>query len=1026
MGRQLFALAGLAAAALTFASGAFAADSATYASTVLDDRPAAYWRLDETSGSTAADSSPNGVAGAYAGGPSLGVPGAVFGSPAAAFDGTRQYVEVAYAPGLNAARFSVEAWVKPSGGAGRWRTVVASRDATGSLAGYVLYAGNDDRWQFFLGRGAASWLVLAGGSVKPGVWTHLVATYDGAVARLYADGAAIAETPFTSFVPNAARPLRIGAGQTESRAAYFFPGAIDEVAVYPTALSLARIREHEAHTGAPAVDSTPPETTIDGGPSATTTETAATFAFSSSEPGSSFSCTLDDGASAACASPVTYFGLAPGPHTFSVRAIDAVGNADPTPATRGWTVGATHSPLSDGAVGDAPVAYWRLDERSGTTAADDSGNGHTGAYVGRPTLGAAGGPVGSDGAVALDGATEYVEVPYSAALNPARRFSIEAWAKVTGGGGTWRAVLTSRDASPDLTGYVLYADNDDHWQLLVGTGAKWLIVPGSAVVLNAWTHLVVTYDTWPGQVRLYVNGALAGVRTTTALLVPNTARPLRIGAGQTESAAKYFFPGSVDEVAVYDHALLPSRVAARYAQGASTHADSTPAPVNPAQRENALTGSTAWMRPPTSTVEGYASQASVAPGGPLELHVSAHGGTRYRVEVYRLGWYAGAGARLVACGPSCDGDRSGLDQPTPAPDPVTGEVRAGWQITEALGVPSDWPSGYYVAQLVATSGPDAGNASNVPFIVRAPATARSTILVVAGVNTWQAYNGWGGKSLYQQSSVGVPAVKVSFDRPYTAGGTPMWRWDYYAATPGPFDWDVQLVRFLEREGYDVSYTTDVDLDADPSQLLGHKLVVVAGHDEYWTKATHDAFDAARGAGVNLAFMGGNTAYWQVRYENDRRTLVEYRSASADPNPVAAEKTVAFAQLGRPQCELLGVTSRASATSRRDYSVVAGALGDPWLAGTGFAAGDTLPNLVGYEWDTVQPGCNVPALTTFFHYDGSPAPADAVRYVWPASGATVFSASSLQFSWGLDDFLGNQPADPRLQQFVRNAITALTR
>lgn len=460
--------------------------------------------------------------------------------------------------------------------------------------------------------------------------------------------------------------------------------------------------------------------------------------------------------------------------------------------------------------------------------------------------------------------------------------------------------------------------------------------------------------------------------------------------------------------------------------GASSSAAGKAA-TNPIQRENALPGSPSWRLPRASAgaIEGYASEVSVLPGARLDLHVSTSPAARYRVEVYRIGWYAGAGARLVACSPSCRGDEPGSPQPVPAFDPSTGYLDAGWPVTDSLTVSGDWTSGYYLAELVLTTGADSGRGSWVPFVVREPPARASDILVQAPVNTWQAYNDWGGRSLYFDYD-GLGDNHVSFDRPYdertmkTADGPATDNANLPQVSEFP------LVRFLERGGYDVSYTTDVDTDAAPQSLLRHRLVIVNGHDEYWTKGIRDAFERARDLGTNLAFVGANIGFWQMRYEDGRRTVVEYRNAGPDPEQDPALKTVEFRELGRPECGLLGVQGIVEPGNQsigiRDLAVNAAALTDPWFAHTGFTGTETLPRLVGYEWDRIEPGCAPPGLRDLFHVDGTP-PYDGVRYTAP-SGARVFSAGTLRFSWGLDP--GGPSASPPLQQFMRNALDDLTR
>ena len=156
-----------------------------------------------------------------------------------------------------------------------------------------------------------------------------------------------------------------------------------------------------------------------------------------------------------------------------------------------------------------------------------------------------------------------MNVPYLAALNPTA-FTVEAWAYPTGGQGTFRSIVTSRDYAPGAAkGYVLYAAPDNTWQLWTGAGG-WNVVYGPPIVLNQWTHLVGTYD--GTTLRLYVNGVLVSSNAVT--YTQNTTRPLRIAAGRTEDTpAQYFLPGRVDEVAVYGSALSAARVQAHYDAG---------------------------------------------------------------------------------------------------------------------------------------------------------------------------------------------------------------------------------------------------------------------------------------------------------------------------------------------------------------------------------------------------------------------------------------------------------------------------
>jgi N,N-dimethylformamidase beta subunit-like, C-terminal len=476
--------------------------------------------------------------------------------------------------------------------------------------------------------------------------------------------------------------------------------------------------------------------------------------------------------------------------------------------------------------------------------------------------------------------------------------------------------------------------------------------------------------------------------------------------------------------------VIVSCAGAAVVRGYGAGASGTPVAhaANPIQKENLRSGSRSWSLDQTARsrrIEGFASEVSALPGQKVHFHVSTVPAARYRIVLYRLGWYRGAGARIVACIPGCHRDRRGKARRRPRPAPRSGLVRARWPVTDTFRFPHRAVSGYFLAKLELTSGPAHGKVTYIPLILRAPPSRHSTILVQASVNTWQAFNAWGGKSLYPNNSTRkVPANHVSFERPYDAN------------RPVPIQWEIGILRFLEREGYDVSYVTDVDTDRNPAELRRHRLVISAGNDEYWSKRMRDAFEAARDGGTNLAFLGADIADWQIRYENNRRTIVEYRDAREDPVANPALKTVRFGSLipPRPQCELLGTSytaSRGPNDPPRSYVVNPPAFPDVWFRGTGFTMGSELPDSVGPAWDTIQPGCAVPPLTVFFSYQGSdstgkPTSAEVVRYVAP-SGARVFSWGSLYVAWGLDNYYGhpNVLPDARLQQFVRNALVDLT-
>jgi hypothetical protein len=499
-------------------------------------------------------------------------------------------------------------------------------------------------------------------------------------------------------------------------------------------------------------------------------------------------------------------------------------------------------------------------------------------------------------------------------------------------------------------------------------------------------------------------GALALSLVSMTLLVGATA--------QAKSSARQ---SGVQTIDVTHEGVLP----------ASAGGVAPAAPANPVQRENSLPGTPGWEIPPSAgtVIAGYASEASVSPGQSFQLHVDAPAGSRYRILVYRLGWYQGIGGRLIMCLPGCQSSSPAVAQPPPTtPDPVSGLFYAPWAVTDTVPIPPNDVSGYYEARLVVVSGPGAGAIGGIPLIVReAPTDPPSAVLIQVPVNTWEAYNDWGGKSLY---AYGTPAhaTAVSFDRPYDQQEF------YEMGTALELPW----VRFLERNGVDVSYQTDVDTDQDPSSLLRHRLVFAIGHDEYWSQQMRGAFDQAEAQGTNLMF-GSNSGLWRMRYDNGWQTIDEWRDPTTDPINDWNYDTGFFWSFGEPPCQLTGVEyqdyTQAYLTAPPTPYTVVGPANDPWLSAAGLKPGDVIPGVVGYEWDSLIPGCFHGQVVPLMHAalpgsDGNPTTADMVRATAP-SGARIFAMGTMELAFALDNFGGNQP-DPQVEAFVDAALADLTR
>jgi Domain of unknown function (DUF4347)/Domain of unknown function (DUF4082) len=449
--------------------------------------------------------------------------------------------------------------------------------------------------------------------------------------------------------------------------------------------------------------------------------------------------------------------------------------------------------------------------------------------------------------------------------------------------------------------------------------------------------------------------------------------------------------------------------------------------------ENQKTGTTDWQVgsnfATNNEIAGYGDASSINKGQAINLKVSLAQAGKYNLDVYRLGYYGGAGGRLI----SSVAGLNGVTQAAPTIDLTTRLVEAKWNTSYTLQTASDWTTGLYLAKLTDST---TGKQSYVEFVVRDD-NRPAEIGFQEANNTVAAYNNYGGYSSYAFNSINnQPAYKVSFDRPLSP------------TTQGFLAWEYQTASWAEAQGYDISYYSNSDVQTNPFQLYSQNAFLSVGHDEYWSLDMRNSIEKARDNGTNLAFFSANSAYWRVRYEPSttgqaNRVLAIYKD-DWELDPIAqldnSQATTRFrsAQVNRPENALLGVmyTGQTSDVTGGFDFVVSNAA-DPYYAGTGLTNGDKIPGLVGYEWDGVVNNGLTPAGLVVL--SSSPANPDAgagpglppgtptnisnaVRYT-AASGAKVFSSGSIQWVWGLNGSLTPNPRPSPLAQKIATNVFA---
>jgi hypothetical protein len=492
--------------------------------------------------------------------------------------------------------------------------------------------------------------------------------------------------------------------------------------------------------------------------------------------------------------------------------------------------------------------------------------------------------------------------------------------------------------------------------------------------------------------------------------------------------------------------------------------DRTLLTVNPLVAENQLTGTpqSVWdiqyggSADGDPTLQGFASDISVNHGQTVSFKINDTQNVPYHIDIYRMGYYQGNGARLVA--QISSSQTIDKVQPNPVTGPTTGLLDCGnWSVTASWAVPANAASGIYFAHLIRN---DTGGDSHIVFVVRDDNDPTpSDLLFQTSDSSWEAYNSYGGNSLYdgQPRTNGLynGSYAVSYNRPFNTRATNPWSWVFNAEYP--------MVRWLEANGYNVSYFTDVDSDRNGAQILQHKAFLSVGHDEYWSAGQRANVQAALNAGVNLAFFSGNEVYWKTYYSpsidgtnTPYRTLVTYKETLNEqlfPNETIWTGTWRDPTFsppldgGNPENALTGTMSVVN--GYRDDSIAVPASDAAlrfWrntpVAGLTGSQTYTMPaGTLGYEWDVVPdngfepPGSiNLSSTTVSLagnqllqDYGGRYAPGSATHslhlYRSATSHALVFGAGTVQYSWGLD---GNHDlgqygtqTDPALQQATVN-------
>jgi hypothetical protein len=464
--------------------------------------------------------------------------------------------------------------------------------------------------------------------------------------------------------------------------------------------------------------------------------------------------------------------------------------------------------------------------------------------------------------------------------------------------------------------------------------------------------------------------------------------------------------------------------------------------------------------PASTNIEGFATSISVNSGDDIRFAINTDS-TNYRIDIYRLGYYGGLGARFVETLPQT----TASVQDPPGGDHSIGLYDAGnWSPSVTWTVPATAVSGVYIAKLVRQDG--TFGESHIVFVVRNDGVHRDIVFKTSDT-TWHAYNGWLsanpdptkprlGANLYGGDATASPdgrAYKVSYNRPFgTRGGVGT----YAGPQDFVFSAEYAALRWLERNGYDVAYISSVDTGPGNVQLTNYKVFMSVGHDEYWSGDMRAHVETARDAhGLHLIFMSGNEVYWKTRWEADsngtlNRTIVCYKETHGkdhpeekiDPSPewTGTWRDPSFSPPsdgGRPENALTGTIYQVDAFRADTITVPPDLAQFRFWRNTAIQAGQTntlAAGLLGYEWDEApnngfrpggliklsltevpeQSSTTIPVHQYLLDYGntiGDETATHSLTLYRAPSGAIVFGAGTVFLSFGLDtthDYANDDP------------------